>query len=184
MHPNAKGYFLLADAYYEVLEQRGVFGTVSESVTREEAMRDMPITAVDRLLAARAVSEIRAGFPFRPERIEVPYSPPRDPVEVIAKQLYDDPASWLAAMESLLQHHLRAGRVRDAAVVARITAQALPAEAAPNYSAASLMLKLGEHRRAKKYLARSLQAAPEDPATLELLARTELLLEARPKPLP
>jgi predicted Zn-dependent protease len=84
-------------------------------------------------------------------------------------------------MESLLQHHLRAGHLREAAVVARITAQALPAEAAPNYSAASLMLKLGEDRRAKKYLERSLQAAPDDPATLELLARTELLLEARPK---
>ncbi len=176
LHPNAEGYFLLADAYYDALERRRTFGRPARSPTRDEAMRDMPITAVDRVLAAQVVREIRGEFPFRAERIEAPFPQPRNPIEAIAKRLYEHETTWLSAMESLLQHLLRAGQVRDAGVVARVTAQALPWERAPNFAAGSLLLKLGHHRRALKYLERSLEADPDDSAALPLIIRSRLLL--------
>lgn len=177
LHPNANGYFLLADAFYEALEREQFISPTADAPSRDEAKRDMPITALDRVLAAQTVREIRGTFPFRPDRIEVPFPPPSRPVEEIAKRLYDDPTTWLSSMESLLQHHLDSGRIRDAAVVARVTAQAVPWEPAPNLAAARLLLKLGRKRRALVYLERSREADPNDPATLQLLVRLQLALD-------
>ena len=177
LHPNADGYFLLADAFYQALVSRQFISLAGNSPSRDEARRDKPITVLDRVLAAQTVREIRGDFPFRPDRIDVPFPEPRTPIEEIAKRLYDDPTTWLDCMESLLQLHLDAGRVRDAAVVARVTAQAVPWEPAPNLAAARLLLKLGQKRRALVYLERSREADPDDPATLQLLVRLHLALE-------
>ena len=177
LHPNADGYFLLADAFYQALVSREFISLAGNSPSRDEARRDKPITVLDRVLAAQTVREIRGDFPFRPDRIDVPFPEPRTPIEEIAKRLYDDPTTWLDCMESLLQLHLDAGRVRDAAVVARVTAQAVPWEPAPNLAAARLLLKLGQKRRALIYLERSREADPDDPATLQLLVRLHLALE-------
>ena len=177
LHPNANGYFLLADAFYQALVRGRFISVAADSPSRDEARRDMPITVLDRVLAAQTVREIRGDFPFRPERIDVPFPTPRTPIEEIAQRLYDDPTTWLDCMESLLQLHLDTGRVRDAAVVARVTAQAVPWERAPNLAAAQLLLRLGQKRRALVYLERSWEADPDDPATLQLLVRLHLALE-------
>jgi tetratricopeptide (TPR) repeat protein len=175
LHPNARGYFLLADAFHEALE-REQFIQKSAYPTRDQAMRDKPITALDHLLANQIVREIRGNFPFRPDRIEVPFPEPRGPIEELAKRLYDDPTQWLASMESLLKLHVRAGRIQEAVVVARVTAQAVPWEWSANLAAGRLLAKLGRQRRALIYLDRSRRADPDNPATLQLLVRTHAAL--------
>ena len=176
LHPNARGYFLLADAFYKVLETEQFFGPAQVAWRFEDALRDVPITEVDRVLTTQAVREIRNDYPFRPDRIEVPFPEPQNEVVEIAKQLYEDPGSWLAAMERLLQHYVGLGRTADAVVVARITAQALPWEPAPNLAAARLLFKLGRLRHAMRYFERSLAAGSYEPATLLLMANTYLRL--------
>ena len=173
LHPNARGYFLLADAYYDALESVGLFGTVpaDPAPTRAEALRDMPITAIDRLNAAQRVREIRADVPFRASRIAAPYPETRGPIEALAERVYQDPSQWLMAMEGLLQLHLRHQRFALACVVARVTAQALPWEAAPNLAAARLLERGGRLRQAVRYYHRAHRADPDDPATLRRFDR-------------
>ncbi|MDP6980529.1 MAG: hypothetical protein QF570_18340 [Myxococcota bacterium] len=168
LHPNARGYFLLADAFYEVLERERVFGEPPEygAPTRAEAMRDMPVTMVDHLNALQLAREITSDFPFRPDRIEVPYPEPKGPVGEIARRVYEHPEQWLDGMEALLQHHLAQGEHARALVVARVTARSLPGEAAPNRAAGRLLLRHGRVRQAARYFDRALQAEPDDLATL------------------
>ncbi|MFT5442509.1 MAG: tetratricopeptide (TPR) repeat protein [Myxococcota bacterium] len=168
LHPNSEGYFWLSDAFYNALIASDLLTGRSARISTERALRDMPITAVDRVLAAQAVREIRGDFPFRADRIEVPFPAPRNQIDQLAMHVHKDPTTWINAMESLMQLHLRAGQQRDAAVVARVTAHTLAWEQAPNYAAASMLVKLDEHRRALKYLARSRSASPSHAPTLQL----------------
>jgi hypothetical protein len=68
---------------------------------------------------------------------------PSDEAEELAWRLHHDQISWLDAMEAQLQAYRRAGRIRDAAVVARMGALVFPGERATNYSAGMLYLELG-----------------------------------------
>lgn len=181
LHPNANGYFYLADAFYRALSRDAIFGPAQVDWSLEDARRDMPITEVDRILAAQAVREIRNDYPFRPDRVEVPFPEPKNEVMKIAQRVHEDPAAWLDAMEGLLQFYVKQGRTADAIVVARMTAQAFPWEPMPNVAAAKLLLQAGRYRQAARYFERGLTTGPEDPATLGLLARTRLLLGEREK---
>lgn len=171
LHPNARGYFLLADAFYQRLEQEGQLGSppAHAVATRQQALLDMPLHAIDHLNAAQAVREITNDFPFTAERREVPYPSPRGPVEALAKRVYEEPTAWLEAMESLLQHHLARNELARASVVARVTARSLPDEAAPSRAAAELLVRQGRLREAVRYFERAVAAEPDDLATLRRL---------------
>ena len=179
VHPNARGYFLLADAYYDALRSDGVIGDWSEAPSQEEAERDMPLTALDRILAKQAIRELEGRFPFRDETREVPFPAPRNDLERLARQRHAGEVEWIDAMNRLLRFHQVAGRTDDAAVVARVAAQAYPTRQAPNYAAGLLLLEAGQTARARRYLERSLRVEPDDVATLELLVRANLALGDR-----
>jgi Tfp pilus assembly protein PilF len=176
VHPNAEGYFLLADAYARALARDGEVGDWSHAPSRERALQDMPITALDRILAEHAIRELEADPPFSDVRREVRFAPPRNEIEGLAQQLHRGEIEWLEAMERLLQIHREAGRIAEAAVVARVAAQAYPTANAPNLAAGRLLMELEEFARARLYLERSLRLEPGAPATLEALVRANLRL--------
>ena len=181
VHPNAEGYFLLADAYYEALKRDGAIGDWSGAPSRARARRDMPITAIDRILAEHTVRELAAGPPFTEVPQEVAFPTPESEIEGLAELLHRGELDWLDGMERLLQIHRDAGRSQDAAVVARVAAQAYPTASAPNYAAGMLLLELQEFARARRYLERSLAAEPDDAATLQALVRANLRLGDEPR---
>jgi lysophospholipase L1-like esterase len=181
VHPNAEGYFHLADAYYEALKQQGEIGEWSGAPSRAQAMRDMPITAIDRILGEYALRELEAAYPFSETQQEVRFPPPRDEVERLAWSLQRGELAWLDAMERLMQLYREANRSEEAAVVARIAAQAHPTLSAPNFSAGLLYLQLKRFARARRYLERSLLLLPDDAATLRALVLANLGLEDEPR---
>jgi hypothetical protein len=176
VHPNAEGYFLLADAYYEALKRDGRIGDWSLAPSRAEAERDMPLTAVDRILAEYDALEIKAGFPFEdpPRRFRLPA--PRSEIESLAQARRKGELDWISSMEKLLQIHQREGRLADAARVARLAAQDYPSDRGPNYAAGELLKRLGKLARARRYLERSLRAEPDHPATLASLVGVDRAL--------
>ena len=141
----------------------------------------MPITAVDRILADHAIRELKADCPFREPRREVRFPTPRNEIERVAELRHRDELDWIDGMERLLQSHRKAGRIEQAAVVARVTAQAYPSLSAPNYAAGVLFLQLKEFGRARRYLERSLLAQPDDMATLRALIRVNRALGDEPR---
>jgi lysophospholipase L1-like esterase len=158
VHPNAHGYFLLADAFYDALRDAGAIGDWSRAPSRERAHRDMPITELDRVLGDWAVLELEALPPFRVEAVPFTLPEPRTDVERLARALRDEKIAWVDAMEQLLQRYRRDGRLADAAVVARVAAHAYPTEPAPSRVAGRLYMELGQTVRAQRYLEQSRRA--------------------------
>lgn len=177
VHPNPEGYFLLADSYLRALRASPLLGTpTSDAPSLEEARREMPITRFDRTLGRYALAELLASVPFVAAPVPVTLPEPADPVERLAWSYHHGRIGWLEAMEALMQLHRRSGRTREAAVVARMAAQAFPGERATQYTTAMLYLELGRLDRARRYLRRSLAIEPDDPAArraLDRIARLE-----------
>lgn len=171
VHPNAEGYFLLADLYYEALRRDGLLGDLSTAPDRETARLDMPLTEFDRVLADNDVRDLLTGLPFSdPPRI-VDRGPPRDDIDELARRYRDGSIDWLQAMESYFQREQKKGDLAAATRIARLVANEYPTEAAINRIAGQLSIEAGQPARARIYLARSLRAAPDDASTLGLLAR-------------
>jgi lysophospholipase L1-like esterase len=181
VHPNAEGYFLLADAYYEALEQNGEIGDWSQAPSRARARQDMPITAIDRILADHAIRELEGDYPFRETKQEIRFPTPSNEIERLAQLRHRGELDWLGSMESLLQIYRRAGRTDRSVVVARMAAQAYPTLSAPNFSAGMLFMELQQFARARRYLDRSLLAEPNNTATLQALVRANLALHDEPQ---
>lgn len=171
VHPNADGYFLLADAFYQALERDGEIGDWSRAPSRERARQEMPITEIDRLLADYTIRELEADFPFSDVRRELRLPTPRNEIEELAQQRQRGEIEWLDSMQRLLEIERAAGRSERAAMVARVAAQTYPTAWAPNFSAGVLLMRLGELARARRYLERSLLVAPDDRPTLRALVR-------------
>jgi lysophospholipase L1-like esterase len=171
VHPNADGYFLLADAFYEALLRDGVLGDRPGAPSREAARRDMPLTALDRVLAGYDVREMMAAYPFSDPPRPFALPEPTNAVERIAQDYRAGALSWIDAMERLMQLRRRQGRIRDAARVARLAANDLPLEPGPNRAAGLLLLEIGEPARARLYLERAWRADPDDARTRAALVR-------------
>ena len=176
VHPNAEGYFLLANAFYLALKRAGEIGDWSRARGRAEAQRDMPITAIDRILADHAIRELQSNFPFTDTRQQVKFPPPRNEIERLAQRRHRDELDWLESMESLLQIYLHSGSTEEAAVVARLAARVHPFSSGPNLSAGILFMKLQQYHRARRYLDRSLVSDPDSPRALAALVRTNFEL--------
>lgn len=174
VHPNDQGYFLLADVFRDALARDGRIGDWSNAPSEEEARREMPITAIDRVLAKWDVQELTSSFPFRHDPVAFVLPEPQNEVEVLARQLRAGEIDWLHAMEGLLQIRMREGRTEEAATVARMVAQAYPTAVAPNRAAGLLLMELHRPARALRYLRRSLRVQPDDPQTLEALVRASV----------
>ena len=168
VHPNAEGYFLLADAFYEALKQDGEIGDWSGAPGREAARRDMPLTAIDRLLAGYDLQELRSGFPFSDPPRAFALPAPSSEIERLAQALRARTLDWVHAMDALFALHLRSGRTAEAARVARLIAQAYPTDRTPNLVAARLLVETGRQRLALRYLDRVLERWPGDREALAL----------------
>lgn len=173
VHPNADGYFLLADTYFEALRRDGLLGPLDDAPPFEAAHRDMPLTELDRRVAALRVQELRAGFPFSDPPRAVMLPPTRDAVEQLARLLHAGAIRWIDAMDRLLQIRTKEGRLLDAARVARLAAHEYPGDRGPNLAAGLLALQAGQPARAQLYLARSHRAAPDDVRTLASLLQAD-----------
>lgn len=181
VHPNAEGYFLLADAYYEALKQNGEIGDWSRAPSRARAERDMPITVLDRILADRTIGELQGTHPFSETRREIRFPTPSNEIERLAERRHRGELDFLGSMDGLLQIYRRAGRKEEAIVIARMAAQAYPTLRAPNFSAGMLYMESKQFARARRYLERSLLAEPDDAATLQALIRANLALDDEPR---
>lgn len=143
LHPNLEGYFVMADAFYRTLREGGAIGAWEHPVAAEQARREMPVTAVDRLYGEYRIARLTAGWPFAEtaERFRLPR--PADPVERIAQDLVQGRQPWPDAMRELLDYYRSRGQTAEAARVAVLLAEAFPWQAEDQRAAAELLRRSG-----------------------------------------
>ncbi|MBQ1782749.1 MAG: SGNH/GDSL hydrolase family protein [Gammaproteobacteria bacterium] len=157
LHPNADGYFLLADSYYQALRQSPLLtGMPSTNPDFDSRKALMPITVVDQLIARHKINVLKADYPFRAQRVAVEYPTPRMPLQQIAKDRYEDKLNWLQAMNAMLAYYQQANQLQNGLVVAHMVAQAMPHNEGANLSAGMLFMFSGQNALARRYLREAL----------------------------
>ncbi len=141
LHPNLRGYFLLADAYFHSLIRQPGEPSWNEGPDRATAWQEIPVTEIDDLAAGYRLRYLKSDWPFQEQRQPVVIEPPRDPVEQIAQAWFFGKIGWQEAMQQALAHYQKVGRFDQAAKVAINLADAFPFESRPHYVSGSLLLE-------------------------------------------
>ena len=172
LHPNAEGYFLLADAFYDALRTSPRVTDFVVDVPDEQARRDSPITEMERAAAAQRVAVLRANWPFVPDATEVaePKLTPQSRPERIGLRMEQGKISWTAAMDRALVYYEARKNWTEAARVAVNVAETYAHSPAKSAHAGRLLLASGRTDAAVVYLERAVALAPRDAEYREMLS--------------
>lgn len=159
LHPNLRGYFVLADAFYGAFRDKKMIGPWDTPILDEQAWQEVPVTAVDRLYGEWRAKYLMSDWPFTDRKQPFRIPPPADPVEEIAESFYRGRVQWPDAMRLLLDHYRATGNKPEAARVAVLLAEAFPHRADDQRAAAELLRAAGRSDAAV-YRRRALAPAP------------------------
>jgi len=160
LHPNLRGYFLLADAYFDALTATIDAQRWPAGPDRETAWREIPVTEIDALGGEYRLRFLKSDWPFQQEKQPVNIEKPRNEVERIAQDWFFGRIGWPQAMQRALVYYQRADRLDEAAKAAMNLADAFPFEANPQYVSGRLLLAIDQPARALAYLQRAARLAP------------------------
>jgi hypothetical protein len=154
VHPNVEGYFHLAASFYGPLLAAFGGGRIVDDAT---ALRDIPVTEVDRLQGQYRVELLKNDWPFVPERRAVTLPVPANRIEEIAQLWFAARIGWGEAMDQAFTWYQQQGNDREAARVAVNLADAVINAAEPQYAAGRQLLKAGDPVRGERYLRRAIR---------------------------
>ena len=170
VHPNLDGYFALASAFYHAI-QPSIPG--SSEIPDDVARAEQPVTPIDRLGGEYRVAVLKNDWPFVPERQPTQFAPPATAEEVIAQRLFAGQVSWPNAMNEAIGHFDSTGNALESIRATANLADAFVNLAAPQHSAAVLMLRANQPERALAYATRAVRREPGSPDYLLTLAEAQ-----------
>ncbi|RMF09217.1 MAG: hypothetical protein D6762_04180, partial [Candidatus Neomarinimicrobiota bacterium] len=148
LHPNLKGYFLMAAAFGQALE---TWFPHSRTVPEDSLFRSIAVTGLDSALARYRIQILTAGWPFHPEhRFLTAADLQAGTVEdslAIAVLTHD--SDYEKAHVSLAQTYLRRGQWQRAAREYRVLATTFPYSESPWLALGHILV---DHRRFREAL--------------------------------
>ena len=167
LHPNIKGYFIMADAFLRTLKQNGLVASAWRQISLkqvEQRIQSRCYTALDSVYGEVRIRILKGGWPFKRTRgpnQELLNFKPRNRLEGLAFR------AWVAKDFSLEKAHVElatlAEQQRDYPTAIR-EYQALicltPYNASPYLKLANVYIVLGKLNKALPYLYRSLKLEP------------------------
>ncbi|MDJ0928764.1 MAG: tetratricopeptide repeat protein [Gammaproteobacteria bacterium] len=162
LHPNLRGYFLLADAYFTALTAAIEPQSWPAGPDREVAWQEIPVTEIEGLAAGYRLRYLKSDWPFQERKLAVEIEAPRNETERIAQDWFFGRISWLQAMQRALVHYQRSDRLDEATKIALNLATAFPFESNPQYVSGRLLLATEQPRRALAYLRRATRMSPDN----------------------
>lgn len=160
VHPTKRGYFLLAEAFVDVIIAVEYLGQpLSFSV--DKAWQDIPVTALNEAYAKLKVQQLTSDYPFRAEPIVVAAPDKSDFLYPFLMSRINN-QDWLAIQHELQKAYIKKGDFIEAARVAGIIADALPNSINALNLAGQLYMKLSDFSMAIYYQNKALKLKPDD----------------------
>lgn len=159
LHPNAKGYFLLADSFYQALAKRPPMANWPGIVSTELAWAERPLLPAEEYAAQLRIITLTADYPFQPGPQPVNYPKPQTPEQQIGRAYFDGKLDWLGLAQQSARYYQqqRNGDMLLKSVL--LLADALPHDANSNRQAASILRQAGRQQEAAHYQRRTELAA-------------------------
>ncbi len=160
LHPNDYGYFLLAESFFQSIQQAGLLET-SYSLSEQEALALSPLTMADKFYANYKIMQLTSDYPFKETKQATKLPTARNKIEAIGLARIQG-KSWISAQEQLLETYQKAGNYERAANVAGLLFDALPKQTHVARVASLLYLKSNQPSLALHYALKSVELSPEN----------------------
>jgi len=161
LHPNKKGYFLMADGFYrtmvdvELIQQNW---QTASSLPAELYEKEWPFTSLDNTLADVMIKQIKSGWPFsQKERSFLSNFQPRIAEEILALQVIREEMDVAAAHLRLAEYYDSIDRNEQAAKELEVIPFLTPIDAYTHLRRAKAFLRCGNQEQALDHLNKSLQ---------------------------
>lgn len=161
VHPNERGYFLMAGVYAEAIKEQGLIGGKKEwaeldSMNVEELWRSRPATEFDRIVANNRLTALLSGWPFATpapaERMER-----QKGISEIARRYAEGHMTWEEAHVRAAEYYESRGFLDSAKLEYRALMDQLPRNVSAYLLRAQICLKLNEPDEAMETLSASLE---------------------------
>ncbi len=119
LHPNERGYFLMAKAYGSTLRSAKLIAPESEwnacdTVSDDRLWTARPITPLDEWCAQRRTALLTSGWPFTSETKDVPKIDASDRVANIGEEIVIGKKTWEEGHVAAAQHYAMNGKTPEA----------------------------------------------------------------------
>ena len=154
LHPTVEGYFLLAEAYVDLINKRKFIDAVQANYSREQARADIPVSIVDQLYGDFAISKLINDFPFTSKlnqgksEVSLPASRKFEKQALIKRIEQKD---WFKIQQTLLIEYQQRKEIAQAAKIAAAMSTAMVDNAQASYIAGQLYQQLNDWQLASYY---------------------------------
>lgn len=117
VHPDVRGYFLMADAFYNSLVDHRI-AECGKTISFQEAYSMIPVTPVDSVYAMLGISLLTSSWPFTSEVADkeallTSFSPVTF-TDSLGSQVFNDCISWVEAVNQWYRYSIEIGLYREA----------------------------------------------------------------------
>lgn len=160
VHPNLMGYALLSEAFYRPLLETGILpARPGDTLSLQQLLEDMPITAIDSLAGRYKVANLKRSWPFN-GALQVDTFQVASFEEKLAYDFANRKISWYEALNKAYDEYISTGALYKARnVVAGLTLE-YPEEVQFYEKAAMLSGELKDYPKAVFYFEKAFNLAP------------------------
>lgn len=177
LHPTVKGYGIIANSFYQGLEQSKVLGQFPVVIDDRQAHSELPIFAAEKYWGEAKISVLMADYPFTDEPQMVELKPVRNWSERLGYAAYRKQVQWLDIAKTSLQRAREEGDEINQIKAVKLLSDAIPYHKALAFQAGKALIALGRAQEAPRYLKRVLAIAPDD--TNAMLAMAHAYIEQK-----
>jgi tetratricopeptide (TPR) repeat protein/lysophospholipase L1-like esterase len=154
VHPNIDGYFLMADAFYNIITGNNIIEKLDSSYFKaSEYYRDnWGFTKLDSIYADLKIRQLRGGWPFKPENIVNKFIYEYKPVSIVDSLAYlavrYDDISLDIAHKKMAKYHVTHKDFLKAAEEYYSLIKILPSNIKNYIEAGNLLLEVNKYNKA------------------------------------
>ena len=181
LHPTVEGYFLLAEAYVQLITQKKLIESPFVDYPRAKARTDIPVSAVDELYGEFVISKLVNDFPFTSSlnkgksEISLPMSRKFEKQALIKRIEQND---WFKIQQDLLVKYQQRKEIPQAAKIAGTLSTAMVDNEQALYIAGQLYQQLNDWQMASYYHQKAVNLKGEKVQYLLALAQDYFLLKS------
>ncbi|WP_111978076.1 tetratricopeptide repeat protein [Algibacillus agarilyticus] len=160
LHPNIRGYFLLAEAFVTALQTHNFIDEKPEKITTEQAWKHAPVSQVDQAYGQFKIDHLTSDYPFT---TQVKKITPPTPNSFFNQKLVDriNGKDWLTIHTELMAHYQQTNNLSQASLIAGLLSDTLTNNHAAAYKAGQLYFKQKQLLQARFYYRKAIALAPE-----------------------
>ncbi len=170
LHPNADGYFWLAEAYFQTLLNNKLLPKPDFELTAEQAINWKPITKVDEVYAHWTVAKLTSDYPFTQTPKPFAIGELDSPEKQLAAARYLGKSSWLEVTQKAFEYYQEEKDWHAALIAVGQLSDALPMNAGAAKIAAQIAMDLNLTQLVLFYSERGLRMQADDQELLMLKA--------------